>query len=73
MRKERHFPYRVWIDQESCKGEECVVCSSRFRCPAFDRESLNGKALIREDICSGCGVCVEICPFNAIKKEERAS
>jgi indolepyruvate ferredoxin oxidoreductase alpha subunit len=69
MKQEKRSPYQMWIDQETCKGGECDLCSSLFRCPAFDKDSLSGKALIREDICSGCGVCFEICPFNAIRRE----
>ncbi len=25
---------------------------------------------IQPDICTGCGVCVEVCPMNAIKMED---
>ena len=73
MKKEKRKPYAVDIDQDKCKGEECAICSSQFRCPSFDRDSETGKAIIRLDICSGCGVCVQICPFKAITKREKSS
>lgn len=73
MKQERTVPFQMNIDKEKCKGEECEICSSQFQCPAFDQDPVTGKARIREDICSGCGVCVEICPFKAIFKEEIAS
>ncbi|GAG75461.1 unnamed protein product, partial [marine sediment metagenome] len=25
---------------------------------------------INRDLCSGCGLCVEICPFNGVKLDE---
>lgn len=73
MRREKRKPYAVHIDPDKCKGEECAVCFSKFRCPAFDRDPENGKAMIRSDICSGCGVCAQICPFKAISKGEKSS
>ncbi|RLE69883.1 MAG: hypothetical protein DRJ45_06000, partial [Thermoprotei archaeon] len=37
-----------------------------FSCPAIIRE--NNLVKIDENLCTGCGVCVQICPFNAIKR-----
>jgi len=73
MKQEKTTPYRMRIDQETCKGSECEICSSQFQCPAFDRDAVTGKAMVREDICSGCGVCVDVCPFKAIFKEAKAA
>ncbi len=73
MKQEKTTPYQMRIDQEACKGSECEICSSQFQCPAFDRDAVTGKAVIREDICSGCGVCVDVCPFKVISKEARAA
>ena len=28
-------------------------------------------AVVNEDLCSGCGVCVALCPYSAIKKDEQ--
>jgi heterodisulfide reductase subunit A len=28
-------------------------------------------AVISEDLCTGCGTCVKLCPYNAIRKDER--
>lgn len=41
-----------------------------FRCPALVQDLETEKVTIKEDICSGCGVCFDICPFNAIMREE---
>jgi indolepyruvate ferredoxin oxidoreductase alpha subunit len=73
MKAERIKPFTVKVIEKNCKGEECGICSSAFRCPAFVQDILTGTAKIKEEICSGCGVCVEICPFNAITREEISS
>jgi len=50
---------------ESCSG--CRLCVSQFECPAlvFDEES--GRVVVDEMICSGCGVCLDVCPAKAIR------
>jgi indolepyruvate ferredoxin oxidoreductase alpha subunit len=73
MRRDKTKPHDTRIDPEKCKGAECAICSSAFRCSALVQDVSTGKAIVRQDICSGCGVCVEICPFKAISKEERAA
>jgi indolepyruvate ferredoxin oxidoreductase alpha subunit len=54
----------------SCVG--CRICTERFECPAlvFDEESK--QVSVDPMICSGCGVCLEVCPTKSIKREERA-
>jgi len=51
------------VDPEACTG--CRACV-RYGCPAI--EFVEGKAYIT-DLCSGCGVCAEICPTGAISVE----
>ncbi len=52
--------------QEKCNS--CGVCVKAFGCPAI---SLNeNRAEIDATLCSGCGVCEVICPFNAIRSTE---
>ena len=70
MKTEKIKPFGIQILDEKCKGEECGICSSAFRCPALYQDPETGKSRIKEEICPGCGVCVDICPFNAIEKEE---
>jgi len=60
------------LDEDLCKpkkcGLECIVY-----CPVnktggeciVQRED-DGKAVISEDLCTGCGICVKKCPFEAI-------
>lgn len=70
MKIEKTRPFLVQIQQNKCKGEECGICSTAFRCPAFYQERETGQTRVRQELCAGCGVCVDICPFNAILKEE---
>jgi len=66
-------PFKVTIDQDKCLGESCgcnLMCSRVFLCPGlkFNRET--GKSEIDDIVCSGCGVCVDVCPEGAIIAEE---
>lgn len=60
------------LDEELCKpkkcGLECIVY-----CPVnktggecIVQRPEDGKAVISEDLCTGCGICVKKCPFDAI-------
>jgi indolepyruvate ferredoxin oxidoreductase alpha subunit len=70
FRQEKNSPFNVRVAFEECHGLECGFCTTQFRCPALVRNEVTEKAEVRLDVCSGCGACVEICPFNAIVKEE---
>ena len=60
------------LDHELCQpkkcGLECIkycpVNKSGADCIVLNEESK--KAQIDEDICNGCGICVKVCPFDAI-------
>lgn len=60
----------AWIQTMAClahTGSFCTVCSER--CPVENAiEVRAGKPRIREDVCTGCGVCAAVCPapVNAI-------
>ncbi|RLG64916.1 ribosome biogenesis/translation initiation ATPase RLI [archaeon] len=67
------MPRIAIIDPEYCKPSKCGMVCTRF-CPqvklgyktiVYD-ESLD-RVVINEDLCSGCGICVKKCPFEAIK------
>ncbi|MBT3254882.1 MAG: 4Fe-4S binding protein [Deltaproteobacteria bacterium] len=73
MKTEKNKLFNIAILEDKCKGEECGVCSSAFRCPALYQDSETGKTRLKEEMCSGCGVCTDICPFQAITREETAS
>ena len=60
------------LDKELCQpkkcGLECIkycpVNKSGADCIVLNEET--GKATIDENICNGCGICVKVCPFDAI-------
>ena len=60
------------LDQDLCQpqkcGLECIkycpVNKSGSDCITLNEESK--KAQIDEEICNGCGICVKVCPFDAI-------
>ncbi len=54
------------VDYDKCTG--CTICYDYFTCPAILKRS-DKKAVINPQDCIGCGACVPVCPFNAIKLE----
>ena len=56
----KHNP-PVKVCTENCKS--CKACM-KLGCPAISMK--NGKAVIDKTLCLGCGVCKQLCKFNAI-------
>ncbi len=55
-----------------CKiGDNCKKCKlcMKLGCPAISEDG-NGGVKIDITQCNGCGLCVNVCPFNAISKED---
>ena len=60
------------LDKELCQPKKCGLECIKY-CPVNKsgadciilNEEIN-KAQIDEDICNGCGICVKVCPFDAI-------
>lgn len=61
----RYTPFMV--DTDLCKG--CRKCL-KFGCPAIEFDEVSKKASINS-MCSGCGLCIEICTFNAIMEVKK--
>jgi indolepyruvate ferredoxin oxidoreductase alpha subunit len=63
-RKEAAIPYRV--DPEKC-NVKCNACIELLGCPAIIREGT--KTVIDSSLCTGCGLCAQVCPYKAIVPE----
>ena len=55
----------IVADAEKCRG--CKRCMG-LGCPAISMR--NGKAVIDNTLCVGCGVCEQLCAFDALKSGE---
>ncbi len=70
--REEKRAYVMHVDSEKCLGERCGcnrLCTRVFQCPGLAWDSARGVARIDEVVCSGCGVCADICPASAIIRE----
>jgi indolepyruvate ferredoxin oxidoreductase alpha subunit len=59
-RGEKNVPFKI---AEECTN--CMVCIKLLGCPALIIE--DGKVTINEALCTACGLCVSVCPYNAIE------
>ncbi len=60
------------LDKEHCKPDDCGIPCYRF-CPevlnrryAIKFIAGQKKPIIDEELCTGCGICIKKCPFDAI-------
>ncbi len=58
-------PGPICSDTEKCKG--CKACM-KIGCPAISM--VDGKAKIDATLCVGCGVCEQLCKFDALGRAE---
>jgi indolepyruvate ferredoxin oxidoreductase alpha subunit len=45
---------------------ECNLCLERFECPALYHDDAIGRTAVDQALCVGCGVCLNVCPKEAI-------
>jgi len=60
-RKEPIIPY--FVDQDRC-NDKCHACIELLGCPAIIME--DGHTIIDQALCTGCGLCAQVCPYKAI-------
>ncbi len=53
------------IIEDKCTG--CMVCVNLLACPAIIVPEDGKKPRILPELCAGCGLCAQVCPFNAIE------
>ncbi len=63
LERHREPAFRV---TDGCRA--CGVCVS-LGCPAISRDPETGVAAIDPELCIGCGVCAQYCPFGAIVQD----
>jgi indolepyruvate ferredoxin oxidoreductase alpha subunit len=51
------------------KCTNCMACIKLLGCPALTVE--NGKVCISEELCTACGLCIQVCPYKAIEGGSR--
>jgi len=60
---------REGVEIVPCKVTEectnCMVCIKLLGCPALIIK--DGRVAINETLCTACGLCVSVCPYNAIE------
>jgi len=57
---EKTVPFKI---TQECTN--CMVCIKLLGCPALVIK--DGKVTINEALCTACGLCVSVCPYNAIE------
>jgi len=65
--------YEMSVDETRCLGEDCGcnrLCTRVFSCPGLYWDEAHEVSRIDEAICTGCGVCADLCPQRAIVREE---
>lgn len=54
----------VTIDQDRC--DRRPGCPARLSCPQGAIVAEGGGYTVLEEKCTGCGVCMRVCPMNAL-------
>jgi len=60
-------PTAMYKISEKCTN--CKKCINTIGCPAIS--TADGKVQIEPSLCYGCGLCTNVCPFNAIGRCEK--
>ena len=64
---ERLSPPKKISITEACDG--CRYCTTQFECPALVYDEEGKRVDIDMLLCTGCGVCLHVCPVGAIREE----
>jgi indolepyruvate ferredoxin oxidoreductase, alpha subunit len=65
---------KLQVAYEMCVTEDCTGCRhclEEFECPALTLDETEARVTIDGQRCTGCGVCVHVCPSGAIKANEK--
>jgi len=53
------------------EARRCLECGPCSECLGSEGLCEADEAIVHETLCTGCNVCVAVCLFGAIKKDER--
>ena len=59
-----------WVRREIRVNEKCKSCDfciKQFECPALQPQGEKEPIKIDDTLCTGCGVCVHVCPHGALE------
>ncbi|MEX2739617.1 MAG: hydrogenase iron-sulfur subunit [Candidatus Wukongarchaeota archaeon] len=60
-------PKWVTIDHEKCDPNECrYACIKECPYSALTVSDVDRKPVVEKMVCTGCGACIPVCPFNVI-------
>ncbi len=60
---------KMHINPDKCLGDRCGCnryCTRVFKCPGLIWDKKEMKSKIDEAVCTGCAVCISVCPQSAI-------
>jgi iron only hydrogenase large subunit-like protein len=60
--RDAHFVHAHRVDPDKCRGHTACM----RHCPTEAIRVRNGRAVISEDLCTDCGICISVCPEGAI-------
>ena len=69
LRKRKIKTPTAVVDLDKCIG--CKACMKKIGCPAFGWSEDPKPHLTILPHCNGCGLCVEVCPFDAISVPDK--
>lgn len=65
LREKHRREIEVVSARISAKCTDCMACIKLLACPAIVMDE--GKPKVDESICTGCGLCISVCPYKAIE------
>jgi indolepyruvate ferredoxin oxidoreductase alpha subunit len=65
LREKRRRGIKATPAKITDKCTNCMACIKLLACPAIGVEE--GKAVINDAFCTGCGLCISVCPYGAIQ------
>jgi indolepyruvate ferredoxin oxidoreductase alpha subunit len=65
VRKKRRRGAKIVVCRITNECTNCMACVKLLGCPALIVE--DGKVKVNEALCVACGLCVSVCPYNALE------